>query len=253
MTPESFYDATAELYDVMTGGETRIQRAIEQLEPLVKGLSSKQILDVGCGTGVDSLALARLGCSVIGVDSSPAMIAKARTRVDDSGLPISFEVNDLRSLESVSDDWADLTLCRGNTLPHLRDVDDLKKAIKALARVTKPDGLLVLGWLNYIPILRQSKRLVGTSGDEHNLFLRFYDFNEDSNLNFNIVAMKWNPKSNKWHSDWRTTTLSPWLADDVGMLMVGHGWGELEIASTLNRDEFDPDTSKDVFVFAARG
>jgi hypothetical protein len=101
--------------------------------------------------------------------------------------------------------------------------------------------------------MKSKKRLIGTSGDASSVFLRFNDFREDGNLDFNIVAMVWDAENKKWQTNWKTTTLTPWLPDDVGMLMVRGGWGELEIASSISRDEFDPDNSKDVFVFVAKG
>ncbi len=237
----------------MTGGVSRIQKSTQLFEPLTKGLKSKNVLDVGCGTGCDSFALAQLGCNVIGIDNSTEMIHKASESTIPDNFSLKFEIDDLRRLESISDEWADLTICRGNTLPHLLSIDDLKLAIKALARVTKKDGVLILGWLNYIPVLKERSRLIGASGDEKSVFFRFNDFKEDGSLDFNIVAMTFDNDVGKWRADWQSTRLIPWTADDVGMLMVGNGWDELEIGSDLNRNDFDPDASKDVFIFAVRG
>ncbi len=237
----------------MIGGEDRLLRAQELLEPLVRGASPKTVLDAGCGTGTDSIALARLGCSVIGVDSSPGMIAIARKRATENEVVVRFEIDDLLSLSTVTDASVDVIICRGNTVPHFNSIEDLKQAIRAMARVTKQDGILVLGWLNYIPVMKDQKRLVGLSGDSENAFLRFNDFNQDGSLNFNIVTMNFGTDTHKWILDWQTTRLEPWMADDVGMLLVANGWMELEIASSLDREEFSIDNSKDVFVFAVRG
>jgi SAM-dependent methyltransferase len=48
------------------------------------------VLDVGCGTGVTSLALAEAGAKVTGVDISKPMLALARERAAEAGLSISF-------------------------------------------------------------------------------------------------------------------------------------------------------------------
>ncbi len=237
----------------MTGGAARVQRAIEQLEPLVKGLQSKSVLDIGCGTGTDSLALAKLGCLVMGVDASPEMIARARLSVASAYPLVKFEVDDVTKLDTVPEGWADLAICRGNLLPHILTTDDLRKSIAALARVTKKGGILALGWLNYIPILKSRNRLIGLSGDEKQVFLRFNDFNDDGSLDFNIVSQTFDEQTKKWKAEWQTTRLTPWQADDVGMMLAANGWEELEIGSSLNRDDFDPDSSRDVFIFAVRG
>lgn len=65
-------------------------RAFEDL--LVEAVSvpePRRILDVGCGTGATTRAVARLvGCEAVGIDVSQLMIAAAKTRVD--GLKIDF-------------------------------------------------------------------------------------------------------------------------------------------------------------------
>ncbi len=51
-----------------------------------------RILDIGCGTGSLSLVLANLGHQVTGIDLSPKMIAQARKKAHQAGLPINFAV-----------------------------------------------------------------------------------------------------------------------------------------------------------------
>ncbi len=51
-----------------------------------------KILDIGCGTGSLSLVLAKLGHQVTGIDLSPKMIAQARKKANQVGLPINFAV-----------------------------------------------------------------------------------------------------------------------------------------------------------------
>jgi SAM-dependent methyltransferase len=52
------------------------------------------VLDVGCGTGENALYLASLGRRVVGVDGSPAAIARAREKAAERGLPVAFHVVD---------------------------------------------------------------------------------------------------------------------------------------------------------------
>jgi SAM-dependent methyltransferase len=112
------------------------RRAAELLRPHAAG----RYLDVGVGTGADALALAaELGCEVVGVDASEAMVAEARTR----GLRDAL-VADAHALpfEDASFDG-----CRADRVfQHLADPD---AALAELVRVTKPGGRIVIADPDY--------------------------------------------------------------------------------------------------------
>lgn len=61
----------------------------------------QRILDLGCGTGVDAVYLARLGCNVLALDSSFAMVAVARERVLREGYQSKVQVQH-RSIEELA-------------------------------------------------------------------------------------------------------------------------------------------------------
>jgi SAM-dependent methyltransferase len=65
-----------------------------------QGLPSGSILELGCGTGRHAVQLARRGYEVAGYDSSPAMIAEARSNAPPAlGSCLKFEVGDARTLD----------------------------------------------------------------------------------------------------------------------------------------------------------
>src|SRR5262245_42950530 len=57
-----------------------------------------RVLDAGCGPGRHSLALARRGIEVVGIDLSPDFIALARNAATTEQLPALFKVLDIREL-----------------------------------------------------------------------------------------------------------------------------------------------------------
>lgn len=103
----------------------------EILGPLLPGVA----LDAACGTGRYTEYLAGRGHQVIGVDSSPDMLAHARTRVPNADL----RQGDLHLLP-VPDDHVDIVVC-ALALTHLPDVGP---AITEFARVLRPGGHLVI-------------------------------------------------------------------------------------------------------------
>ena len=72
-----------------------------------------RVLDVGCGPGRHSLALARRGLDVVGVDLSPEFVDLARAAAESEGLSAHFEVLDVRDLASAGEFDAAICLCQG--------------------------------------------------------------------------------------------------------------------------------------------
>ncbi|HEY1570388.1 MAG TPA: class I SAM-dependent methyltransferase [Pseudonocardiaceae bacterium] len=66
----------------------------------VSGLrSGGTVLDVGCGAGRQSIALARRGCRVVGVDKSVEFLAVAAERAQQAGLSVEFRHADAREMD----------------------------------------------------------------------------------------------------------------------------------------------------------
>ena len=63
-----------------------------------KALAGLRILDVGCGAGLVSEPLARMGATVIGIDPSPEIIAAARLHAADGGLAIDYRATTAEAL-----------------------------------------------------------------------------------------------------------------------------------------------------------
>src|SRR4051794_1733355 len=108
-------------------------------EPPVRALLTDlppcRILDAACGTGRHSAWLADRGHEVIGIDSSPAMLDKARGK-----LPVArFELGDLIALP-LPDASVDAALC-ALALVH---IPDLRLAFAEFARVVRPGGRVVI-------------------------------------------------------------------------------------------------------------
>lgn len=84
--------------------------ALEQAsDPLVRAWRATQlrdysILDICCGIGTDSLALAEAGARVRGIDIDPVRIALARHNAEVLGLPAVFEVGDAHTAHPAPDD-----------------------------------------------------------------------------------------------------------------------------------------------------
>src|SRR5437763_1019059 len=83
------------MYDYMFD-ESRFTAAVADIDRVVKltGVTRGVALDMGCGAGRHSIALARKGFQVTGVDQSPFLLEKARER--SLGSPIEYVKADMR-------------------------------------------------------------------------------------------------------------------------------------------------------------
>lgn len=105
----------------------------------LKKNKSSQILDVGCGTGANSIYLASKNNKVIGVDISSKAISACKRKVSNKDLNISFQVGSSTSLE-FADSTFDAVFCDG--VLYYNEKLDYLKSINEMYRVLKKNGIL---------------------------------------------------------------------------------------------------------------
>jgi 2-polyprenyl-6-hydroxyphenyl methylase/3-demethylubiquinone-9 3-methyltransferase len=103
-------------------------------------LEGKSALDVGCGAGLLTEPLARLGAKVTGLDASPEVIGVAREHAAAMGLAIDYRAADVLEVEGQFDLITSLEV--------IEHVADPAAFTTALAKRLAPDGLLVLSTPN---------------------------------------------------------------------------------------------------------
>jgi 2-polyprenyl-3-methyl-5-hydroxy-6-metoxy-1,4-benzoquinol methylase len=113
-----------------------------EVEEFIRSHSPGRALDLGCGTGTSSLALARAGWKVVGVDFIPRAIKKAKQKAKTSRVEVDFRVGEATHLSSISGPF-DLVLDIGCF--HGLAPTDKRAYIDQLDRLLAPGGT----WLMY--------------------------------------------------------------------------------------------------------
>jgi len=124
------------------GGPAEVARLLEKVD-----LSGKSGLDIGCGAGGVTVALARdYGAdSVIGIDVETPVCATARKRVEASGLTDKIEIRKVEPGPFPIDDGTLDFVFSKDSIIHIADKETLAKDV---FRVLKPGGLFVASdWL----------------------------------------------------------------------------------------------------------
>ncbi len=110
-------------------------------------LAGKKILDVGCGGGILSEAMARRGAQVTGIDMGEAPLSVARLHLLESGLEVDYRQITAESLAEESPETFDVVTC----LEMLEHVPDPASVIRACHRMVKPGGQVFFSTINRNP------------------------------------------------------------------------------------------------------
>jgi 2-polyprenyl-6-hydroxyphenyl methylase / 3-demethylubiquinone-9 3-methyltransferase len=184
-------------------------------------LSELRVLDIGCGGGILSEPLARLGAAVVGADPSASNIAVARDHAAQSDLAIDYRTTTAEALAEAGETF-DVVLAM-EVVEHVADVGLF---IDLAAAMVKPGGLLIVATLNRtmksfalaivgaeyvlrwlprgthqwdkfvtpneleIAIARSGMELIDETGVIYNLFADRWQLSTDTDVNYMVVAEK---------------------------------------------------------------
>lgn len=148
----AYYDEFAERYDARRGGNEPggYHDLIDDLEVdfVERFARGRDVLEVGCGTGLLLDRFRAFARSARGVDLSPGMLERARAR----GLDVTVGSATDLPFEAESFDVA----CSFKVLPHVREIE---RALAEMARVVRPGGVVIAEFYNPFSMRGLVKRL----------------------------------------------------------------------------------------------
>ena len=121
------------------------------------------VLELGCGTGRISLPLARAGVSLVGVDRSEPMLARAAERVSRIVRTVPFVRADIRSLPFKHGRFA-MVLAPYGVLQSLIRERDLRATLESVARVLRRGGTFGIDLVPDVPNWREYESRVQLVG-----------------------------------------------------------------------------------------
>jgi SAM-dependent methyltransferase len=255
-----FYDALAPMFDVMTDWDARLVAEGPFLRAQLDAVRARRVLDAACGSGGHVLWLARQGYEAAGADFSPVMIDLARQKASAARLDVEFFVADLANLRRANVEPAtpyDAVICLGNSLPHLLTQADLVAALRSMAGVLRPGGLLILQDLNYDLRWQKQPRWFAAQGGELDgqqvLVWRFADYDVPAGrIDFHVALFRRGERD--WKVDVHTTPQRPLFQVDLLDGLAAAGFGEEQCCArmTTPSEPFDAGKSGDLVVLARK-
>ena len=208
---EEWWDVNGKFKPLHMFNPIRIEYILENIKKYFKIKKNKanfledlNILDIGCGGGLISEPMARLGANVTGIDASKKNINVAQIHSKKSGLQIKY-LN--ASPENFKDNSKfDIIL----NLEIVEHVEDINLYIKSCSKLLKKNGLMFTATLNRT-FISYVKAIIGAEYVLRWLPIGTHDWNkfikpeELENLlskeefsTINVKGLKFNPFLNKW-------------------------------------------------------
>ena len=148
---KEWWDANGKFRPLHQIGPARLEFIRDQLQahfnpdpdtPL-QPLSGLSILDIGCGGGLISEPLTRMGAKVTGIDPGELNIAIARSHAEDQDLAIDYRATTVEALAETGDQF-DAVVC----LEVVEHVPDVAEFVASCASLVRPGGAMILSTIN---------------------------------------------------------------------------------------------------------
>lgn len=219
-----FYENLLEYYDeIFPVTQQRIDFIVSHLPPRSY---PQRILDVGCATGGTSIALARRGLEVTGIDSDWAMIQSANRKNPEPKSNARFLCMDMREVDS----WFpprsfDTLLCLGNTLVHLDSLGTIDTFFGSMVRLCQTPATVILQFVNYKEILKTQNPHLPPIKTSRCRFERQYQKLSNGKILFEGRLYS----STEEMVFEGTNELYPLLLDDCVALLKNHSFTNIEV------------------------
>lgn len=124
--------------------EERFEAAVEQVEKILQlvHFQGQSVLDLACGPGRHAIELAKRGLRVTGVDRSPFLLEKAKTRASEAGVEVEWVQKDMRDFSRPES--FDLLINMFSSFGYFEDQDDDLRVLQNVHRSLRPGGSCLL-------------------------------------------------------------------------------------------------------------
>lgn len=239
-----FFDSISRFYDEMISFKASLKKRQAFYEKILRP-DINYGADIGCGTGLDSVALCKNGLKVTAFDISPMMINAAKRNAAEEDCRIKFICSDADGISKKMYGKFDIVVSMGNTLANLSPLK-LGRTARLMHDLLRESGILVIQVLNFDKIVRENKRIINIKKIPGKYTVRFYDIH-DHYLIFNILNFG---SVNTSDYELKTTYLYPYSRTDLSGIFGTAGFNKIKFYGSLQMERFNSGRSNDLFMMA---
>lgn len=227
-----FYKELSKVYDIVF---PRDETTLKFLCKNLKGNS--KVLDLACGTGTYSAALAQKGHRVDGIDLGEEMIAQAKGK---GGLFADFVVGDMtKAREVFTGKKYDFIFCIGNSIVHLKNKEKIETLIQDSYDMLIDEGALVIQIVNFDRVIINNVKSLPTidRSEKGVKFVRNYNYEKDQNkVEFNTELLI--SKDDKVEKYENSVDLVALRMEDLKAMFEKAGFMDIKIFGDFSEEEF---------------
>lgn len=173
-----YHNLLAGIYGWMSGDfETKVDEYRSFfVEHGILSSGNARAIDLGCGHGTQSVALARLGFDVTAVDFSRTLLNELTLHAD--ALPITAVEADIIDFLG-GNHTADCIICMGDTLPHLSSMDNVTEMLRLCRQTLAKGGVLALGFRDYSVPLTGTARFIPVRAEADRILTCFLEYRDN--------------------------------------------------------------------------
>ncbi len=149
-------------------------------------------IDLGAGSGLQTLALAQQGYRVLALDSNARLLGELTQRT--AGLPVTAVCADLLMFAEHCQQPPDLLTCMGDTLTHLESAEHARQLIADAFAALRPGGALVLGFRDLSQELTGTDRIVPVRATQDRIMTCFLEYLPDRVMVHDVVQVRAGPE-----------------------------------------------------------
>ncbi|UCE11478.1 MAG: class I SAM-dependent methyltransferase [Candidatus Thorarchaeota archaeon] len=252
----SSFDELALAYDRVIDWEKRLQREIPFLVDSLLEIAEPRVLDIACGSGRHSVALAKRGARVTGFDNSKEMIQAAKELAEQNGVSTKFFLADMTDFAEMVRDEFDLVVCLGNSLALLPNTDALTRLLTEVHSLLDKNGRFAFQVLNFQEIVSTGFRVFPmktgvTEYGEEVVFSRFYD-HSGSSTHSKLILTSHVKEGENWRVVSNSLDVLRLDKPTVSQSLSAAGFSDFQLFGDYQESSFSGTSDRNIVVRAHR-